>query len=285
MRFIMTFVVLLTLAPVGLAAESPPRAVLIVRVEGVGQSDEALHPVTHPRLRRLTFEGVHLPAVTITQSVGSSTDLWRLTDPLATRLKEEARVATVRSENSSAPEQQRARSSTAHAEALRELAESFDDPGTLGAPELEFLSAIQEILQTGAPLPSNPSSSQSSGRLPTEIQIRRELEKGAQIVIVEDSDETTDGDERAPSTELLLANLEHMGAASQQKLHVMLLTAAGGRKSASLTIQGPGVRRGWVIRGSAHMDAIAELVLAVISLRPREDLDSKILQEVFQYEE
>lgn len=269
------------LTPLGMPAEDLPTALILVRVSDAEGDESSLDPTTQPLLRQLTLDGVHLPSVSVDQPVGDSSELWRLSDSLAGRLRTRARVAVVRAPNSSAPDAKNARALSDHVNTLRELSKSLDDPGPPTSSELEFLSIVGEILRTDVSLPASLDSP-TPQRLPTEVRIRRERDKGAQIVLTEVVDDSLEGDGMRPP-ESLLASLESMPPDQRNDLHIVVLSAVGGRASASVTLHGPALRRGWVINTPATVEGLVDLLVTLVTKGDPARLPSPTLREVFRH--
>ena len=272
--------------------EVPSRVlIVVVRADGVGRSELGGDPERTPQLRELAETGISLPLLELSGGARTGTEV---VDGLFTasllRQLEKHRIVhvklTVRGEAVVRDGDGRT-AVTKPRSALEELKERFGDPGPVSAAEKELLASVQRVL--AVPFEGAPPSGSEAPPPPRPIpaQIRRVLESGVALVIVDQpGGEASErdgliGNLRSIAESLRARADDEAGNKPRVTLAVLSIRAQDG--VGSLILAGPTLRRGWVLARQVPFPAIGPTLLYILDPKLiSAKLEKEILHDIFR---
>ncbi len=278
--------------------EVPSRVlIVVVRADGVGRSELGGDPERTPQLRELAETGISLPLLELSGGARTGTEV---VDGLFTasllRQLEKHRIVhvklTVRGEavvrDGAVFRDGDGRTAvTKPRSALEELKERFGDPGPVSAAEKELLASVQRVL--AVPFEGAPPSGSEAPPPPRPIpaQIRRVLESGVALVIVDQpGGEASErdgliGNLRSIAESLRASADDEAGNKPRVTLAVLSIRAQDG--VGSLILAGPTLRQGWVLARQVPFPAIGPTLLYILDPKLiSAKLEKEILHDIFR---
>ncbi len=272
--------------------EVPSRVlIVVVRADDVGRSELGGDPERTPQLRELAETGISLPLLELSGGARTGTEV---VDGLFTasllRQLEKHRIVhvklTVRGEAVFRDGDGRT-AVTKPRSALEELKERFGDPGPVSEAEKELLASVQRVL--AVPFEGAPPSGSEAPPPPRPIpaQIRRVLESGVALVIVDQpGGEASErdgliGNLRSIAESLRARADDEAGNKPRVTLAVLSIRAQDG--VGSLILAGPTLRQGWVLARQVPFPAIGPTLLYILDPKLiSAKLEKEILHDIFR---
>lgn len=268
--------------------EVPSQAlIVVVRADGVDRSELGGDPERTPQLRALAEAGISLPLLDLAGGARTGTEVVDGLFPASLlRQLEKHRMdhvkLTVRDGDGSS-------ALTKPRSALEDLTGRFGDPGPVSAAEKELFGSVQRVL--AVPFEGAPPSGSEAPPPPRPIpsQIRRVLESGVALVIVDQpgGGKASERDELIGKlrsiAEILRGTADKKEAGSKPRITLAVLSIRAQDGVGSLILEGPTLRRGWVLARPVPFPAIGPTLLYILDPKLiSAKLETEILHDVFR---